>query len=299
MIPLLALAAFVLTRAGLQLGTRLAPRWGLVDAPDLARKAHGAARPVVGAALWLGSSIAWAGGPADPLLLTWTLAGTAILLVGLDDDRHGRGALWKLLGQLGIAAAAVGWGGLGPRALTLGPWSWELGAWGPIWAVLWLVALTNAFNLVDGSDGLAVGIAAWNAAGLLLAGLPPGGVPLAAALLGSAAGFWPVNRPPARVFLGDGGSYWLGFSLGLLSLAAAGEAFALERWGLFFLVPLGDTTLAIWRRLRAGRSIFAPDREHVHHRLERRWGSWPMLGLLYALTLAGMLLSWGMTRLWE
>ncbi|MCM2277071.1 MAG: undecaprenyl/decaprenyl-phosphate alpha-N-acetylglucosaminyl 1-phosphate transferase [Oligoflexia bacterium] len=136
---------------------------------------------------------------------------------------------------------------------------------------VWIVGLTNAYNLIDGLDGLCAGLA--TISGLALAAmLPPGPAQIMAlSVAGTAAGFLVHNFNPARIFLGDSGSLLLGFMLGALSFkiqlsgplapAAALMVFA-------FSVPILDTSLAIIRRTRLSRSVFAGDRGHLHHRLQ-------------------------------
>lgn len=284
------------TWLGLLLVVRMAPRWGLLDRPDGGRKAHAVPKPAVGLALgfgvlvsgavWLGSSYSWAA-LAGPL---------ALLAVGVDDDRRPRSALWKLAAQLLIAALAV-WGShLSPDIVSL------LGVEVPLpgvayygVAVLWIVALTNAFNLIDGSDGLAIGIAWLTAGSFALFAADTWEQQIALALLGAASVFWWYNKPSARMFLGDGGAYFVGGMLALLSLHRATQApggFDLVKLGLLFLVPLGDVVYSIVRRLAVGRSILRADDQHIHHRLQHALGRWPMLALLYGITVLGARLAW-------
>jgi UDP-GlcNAc:undecaprenyl-phosphate GlcNAc-1-phosphate transferase len=138
--------------------------------------------------------------------------------------------------------------------------------------VLWIVLLTNALNLIDGLDGLACGVAAIAGIILFFAAFAEGPfVPiLALALTGACLGFLRYNFFPARIFLGDTGSLFLGFVLAALSIqgsfkTTAGMALALPLVAL--LVPLADTVVAFFRRLFSGRHPFAADQRHVHHRL--------------------------------
>ncbi len=279
------LTALLTTVPGILLFVRWGERWGLLDRPGGDRKRHGIPRPVAGGGLALGvlaGSALFAPSAWGALVCA---GGMAVL--GLDDDRHDRSPLWKLSGQVVLIALALVLTGL-PGALRVGPWALS---WWPLLAAcafLWVLALTNAFNLVDGSDGLAVGLAALLAGAIWSGGgLHGAWGTFAVAFLAGCCVFWAFNRPPARAFLGDGGSYFVGFSLGMLSLHAAtdaGAAFDLLPWALVFALPLGDTAYAILRRLRARKPIFSADRQHIHHRLEARWGTWPMLATLYAVT---------------
>jgi UDP-GlcNAc:undecaprenyl-phosphate GlcNAc-1-phosphate transferase len=145
--------------------------------------------------------------------------------------------------------------------------------------IFWIVGFTNAVNLMDGLDGLASGVVAIIAGSLFFASLR-GNNPIAAilsiGLVGSALGFLPYNFYPAKIFMGDTGSMFLGFILALISIEGAykGATFV-----TFFIpiiamgVPVIDTWLAIFRRLVKGNGVFHPDKEHVHHKLLFREGS--------------------------
>jgi UDP-GlcNAc:undecaprenyl-phosphate GlcNAc-1-phosphate transferase len=144
--------------------------------------------------------------------------------------------------------------------------------------VLWLVGMQNTMNLLDGVDGLAAGVAAIVAFALLLAAVyrvphDPGQhtvVLLAAALVGACIGFLMFNFHPAKVFMGDSGSHFLGLSLGIISIMAIAKGavvFALVVPAMALIVPIADTGLAVIRRRRRGISIAHPDTAHIHHQL--------------------------------
>jgi UDP-GlcNAc:undecaprenyl-phosphate GlcNAc-1-phosphate transferase len=199
-------------------------------------------------------------------------------LVGLYDDLVGARARVKLALQLFAAGVAVFGVGLRWPALAelLGP----LAAVEPVLTLGFLVAAVNAINLSDGLDGLAGGNAAIGFAVVLAATLMHPQPDLAlgwvsAAALGGVLGFLVHNRHPARVFMGDAGSYFLGFLLPalLLQIAPVPERLALIDVSLPLLVlalPLLDMGLAIVRRAARGQPIFAPDSDHIHHRLLAR-----------------------------
>lgn len=292
----------------------LAPRVGLIDRSNAsqARKLHQDARPIGGWALFLG---VWLG--AAPAL-SWSretvgllLGSSFILGLGLLDDLWGLGPIIKLLGQFLGAAISVLWGGGGGgggSGLTLG--SLELcglelklssALGGRLLLLLWLVTVTNAFNLLDGLDGLAAGCGAIASGWLALLAWEAGNreaLLLTLGLGGAAVGFLWYNFYPARLFLGDEGSYSLGFLLGMLTLEALqpgpGRGSISEPVSVPILVPLlllglplADTAWAVLRRLWARRSIFTPDQEHIHHRLLARLGSQPRaVFLLWGLSLA-------------
>jgi UDP-N-acetylmuramyl pentapeptide phosphotransferase/UDP-N-acetylglucosamine-1-phosphate transferase len=308
-------AAALLTFVGATLVTalvvplvrRLGLRWGLVDAPD-SRKQH--TRPMVrlgGVGMVVGFSLAltltWAlGGFADlPLSkdrLIWTvLAGSlCYFVIGLADDLFALPPLPRLAAQLAVAMAVwaegvrigsidLAWNGLLGGNLTLAdPLSL-------LATVVWLVGITNAINWLDGLDGLAAGVGGIAAVGLLAvsftlhqsaAGL------LAAALAGACLGFLRHNFNPARIFMGDGGSYFLGFALAAISIVGPAKGLTSVSLLLPLLIlslPLADMSAVIMGRVREGRSPFYPDRRHLHHRLLRAgFSQRRTVVLIYAFT---------------
>jgi UDP-GlcNAc:undecaprenyl-phosphate GlcNAc-1-phosphate transferase len=199
-------------------------------------------------------------------------------LAGLYDDLVGLRARYKLLAQVVAASLAVFVFGLRWEALA--------GVLGPVavladpLTVLFLVAGVNAINLSDGLDGLAAGNVALGLLVILLASVSHGATEvavgwIAATALGAVLGFLMHNRHPARVFMGDAGSYFLGFLLtGLLLLVhPVRERVAVINFSIPLMVlalPLFDMTLAIVRRALRGQPIFAPDGDHIHHRMLAR-----------------------------
>jgi UDP-GlcNAc:undecaprenyl-phosphate/decaprenyl-phosphate GlcNAc-1-phosphate transferase len=258
-------------------------RLGIVDRPDQIRKLHRGVIPRVGGlpiaiayvgiyAVFLVSPLTAKAALAGHLPFVWNLlpALLVIFATGLADDIAGLRPWEKLLGQTAAAALAY-WAGVRILAVghySTGHWWWSL----PLTA-LWLIGCANAFNLIDGLDGLAAGVGLFSTVVMLIAALIEGNMMLALAtipLAGCLLGFLRYNFPPASIFLGDSGSLLIGFLLGtygviwsqksttLLSMAAPLVALAL---------PLLDTSLAIARRYLRSDSIFGPDRSHIHHRL--------------------------------
>ena len=275
-------------------------RRGFVDRPG-ARKIHGAPMPYGGGvavfatvAVVLGAGIAvarFSGAPwlawlpggdvlrthADGILLRardlgWLLvlaAGLAVM--GQVDDRRGLGALPKLAAQV-VAAAVVVWL-LGIQATFFVPVAWV----GQVATVLWIVAVTNAFNFLDNMDGLSGGVAAIVLAVLVAVTLASGQIfvpVLALVLLGAVVGFLVYNFPPASVFLGDAGSQPLGFLVAVLTVlanyyrGAPGEgAFGPFMPLVLLAVPLYDLLSVTAIRLARGKSPFVGDTNHFSHRL--------------------------------
>ena len=208
-----------------------------------------------------------------PSLAALPLAILVIFLLGLLDDLFGLSPYVKLAVEIGCSLWLFYHGiFVGPvsnpagKAFDVGPWSLPL-------TVLWLVGLTNAFNLVDGIDGLAAGTALFAMATLVLVSLLTGStllIAILAALGGATAGFLLFNFQPASIFLGDSGALFLGFTLGGLSLVWGQKSpLAVAVLGpiLIFGLPIADTTLAVVRRYFGGAPIFGRDTNHIHHRL--------------------------------
>jgi UDP-GlcNAc:undecaprenyl-phosphate GlcNAc-1-phosphate transferase len=233
------------------------------------------------------------------------LGGTVLFAAGLVDDLRGLRPLTKLAAQC-VAAVIVYLYGLQIQVVTLGPPSEALSlGWLALpLTVLWIVGVTNAFNVVDNMDGLATGLALVALATVAAAALVLGNSDVALvclALTGALLGFLPYNFNPARIFLGDSGSLFVGFMLAVLSVhGALKSATAVLVAVPFFAlaVPLFDLSLSIVRRWLRGVPIFVGDTRHISHRLlaigftQRRVvtvlslvaGAFGLLGLLLAFT---------------
>jgi UDP-GlcNAc:undecaprenyl-phosphate GlcNAc-1-phosphate transferase len=225
------------------------------------------------------------------------ISSLAMFALGLWDDIKPLGARRKLLGQIAIASA-VYFAGLGIQKFKL-PFTGtvvDLGAIGFLGTVIWLVAMTNLINLIDGIDGLAGGICLMLMALLAYVGHKSGNFELlVAGMAGALLGFLWFNFPPARIYLGDGGAYFLGFQIGLFSLVSSqkGNIMAAMAAPLFVLaLPIVDTGLAILRRGLRGLPIFRPDRRHLHHHLLASGMSRRRVVLsFYAVTLVFLLMG--------
>lgn len=270
----------------------LAIRYGVVDLPD-ARRPH--KRPTArggGVAVVMGVHAACLAVVLIPwpqmngaLLSAWwqkfALASLVLLLVGVVDDVRGMKPLIKLGGQ--VAAALIMWFTGTHFGLLLGhaiPAPMDC-----LLVVIWLVAIINAFNLIDGLDGLASGLAIISAVGLcgiLVIQQIPSQVLLLLGFIGACLGFLRYNFNPASIFLGDSGSMFIGFTLGVVSLETFNKntfMISLAIPAMVLGVPIYDAILAIWRRsvrsLVNGPGtgnkygIMQPDVEHLHHRLIR------------------------------
>ena len=239
-----------------------------------------------------------------PLLLCNTL----VFGLGLFDDLKPLGAKWKLVGQIGAAAILYSFG----QSIDLisspgGNSSIPLGWWAPAATILWLVAIPNIINLIDGMDGLATGFGLFLCLTLAFVGHFAGRadvVMMAAVMAGALAGFLMFNFPPAKIFLGDGGAYLIGFFIASVSLSNSQKGYVVGALFVMIValgVPILDTLFAILRRAVRGVPVFRADAEHIHHRLILLgYSKGQALAVLYAvcalLSLIGisMLLSRGM-----
>jgi Fuc2NAc and GlcNAc transferase len=256
---------------------RYAVERAILDIPN-ARSSHSAPTPrggglaIVVSAL-LVAEAAWAIGLV-PGRLTAALAGGGALVAaaGWYDDRGGLTARQRLLCHVAAAAWATWWVG-GMPELRVGMGTLQLGPWGVILAVTGIVWATNLFNFMDGIDGLAGGEGVTlgaAGAGLLLLGGAPGPAIIAAALATACLGFLYWNWSPARLFMGDVGSGFLGFAFAVLALwserAGAGSVLL---WGVVAMAFVLDATVTLVRRVRRGEALASAHRHHAYQRLVR------------------------------
>lgn len=205
------------------------------------------------------------------LISIW-IGGAVLVILGTLDDIYRLNAWVKLIVQLAAAIFAV-WNGCVIDHINLGGVYVHLGYLSIPLTVLWITGLTNAINFIDGLDGLACGVSAISSLSLMIVVLLNGDIAstiIFAILFGSCLGFLPFNLNPARIFMGDTGALFLGYSLAVLSVSGVFKLHAVLSFItplIVFAIPIFDATFAIVRRLLAGKSPFAPDRGHLHHRL--------------------------------
>lgn len=213
-----------------------------------------------------------------PIKSTVALLGSAlvIFLLGLLDDLYGVGPYGKLLVQVG-AATLLYIGGFGIHRLDLiSPGQILQSFIGLPLTILWVLLITNAFNLIDGLDGLAAGSALFSTVIVFILSLVvpnPLVTCLAIALAGSILGFLRFNFHPASIFLGDSGSLFIGFMLSAMALAGSQKAPTIVAVAIPVVslgLPILDVALAVVRRFLGGKPLFIGDRHHIHHRLLRR-----------------------------
>jgi UDP-GlcNAc:undecaprenyl-phosphate/decaprenyl-phosphate GlcNAc-1-phosphate transferase len=289
------LFAFLLT----PLIRNLFRRMGMVDTPDHRRKFHDIGIPRVG-----GIPLALAYVTAFAVVLLFELKGgiivrqglpfavrllpavAVVFLTGLLDDLIGLRPWQKLIGQLCAGGLAI-WAGVFIHrfdGIVFNP------VWGLPVTLLWLIGCTNAFNLIDGVDGLAAGIGLFATVTTLVAALIQGNVELAfatAPLAGALLGFLRFNFNPASIFLGDSGSLLIGFLLGCFGVIWSQKSATLLGMTaplMALSIPLLDTAIAIMRRYLRRKPIFEADNGHIHHQLlARGWTPRRVALLLYGV----------------
>jgi len=258
---------------------KLAVKVGAVDTPNQ-RKVHTRIMPRMGGlAIYLGYLVAFflfVPFAERPEMLGVFIGGTVVMLVGMLDDKFQLSPKMKLMGQLAAALIVVFPFGLKIGVVNLpyegsidfsSGWLFWLGI--PI-TLFWIVGVTNAVNLIDGLDGLSAGVSAIATATMLVMALQMGDHSVAVycfVLLGAILGFLYFNFHPARLFMGDTGSLFLGFNLAAISVMGFKEALFVS----FIIpivvlgVPLWDTFFAIVRRIVNKKPISSPDKGHLHH----------------------------------
>ena len=256
----------------------LAFRVGAVDVPRDNRRMHNHPIPRMGGlAIFFGfilSALIFV-----PLERGMLLGAVIIVILGIFDDIYALPALPKLLVQIAAASVAVLMGNQievlsNPNIFSSNPY-WDLGFLSIPISVFWIVGITNAVNLIDGLDGLACGVSTISSMTMLVIALTvaePDVALLMAALAGGCIGFLPYNLNPAKIFMGDTGSTFLGFILATVSIEGLFKSYAIISFAVPFLMlglPIFDTCFAILRRVSHGQSPMSPDRGHIHHRLNR------------------------------
>ena len=283
---------------------RLSVRFRLLDVPLDERRMHKNAIPRLGGvAIYASVVIALSTLPLVdnlltqslnthvPQLLITLLPATLVLLLGIYDDLHGANATVKFiaLGLISTLFYAMG-GRIEVLAIPFIGAAHLPSTLAFMITVLWLVGIANAFNLIDGLDGLASGAALFSSLVILVVSLAqenPLMIVVTLVLCGALAGFLRYNFNPASIFLGDSGALFVGFTLAALSVLGtqkATTAVAVMTPILAFALPVVDTGVTMVRRLISGRPIFQGDSEHIHHMLlARGWSQRHVALVLYAV----------------
>ena len=282
LISFAALMAFTFSLVLTPLCRNASLRLGLLDIPDKVRKTH--RQPVSrigGVPLFLSMALSFGllamlKGPISFPDLNWDYvvrlmpALLVVFFTGLLDDVFGLKPWQKLAGQF-LAAMLVCFAGV--EISTIAGYSLEGTWWDEIITIVWLVACTNAFNLIDGVDGLAAGVGLFATLTTLVSALQGSNSAVAlvlAPLAGALLAFLRYNFNPATIFLGDCGSLSIGFLLGCCGVIWSEKSATLLGMTaplIAFCIPILDTCLSVVRRFLRGQPIFGPDRRHIHHRL--------------------------------
>jgi len=275
-------AAFVLSLILTPLAGKIAYRYNLLDLPS-ERKLHSRPLPRIGGiaiylAFFLSLLPLWFGDIPGGMKLSrqmiYLILGASLAFgLGFADDLRPLGYRLKFAVQI-ISASLAYWGGIKIYVLALpGITDWRMGLASFPVTVLWFVLVINAINLTDGLDGLAAGLTLFASMVLLLFCVNTGRFTVAtalAALGGASLGFLRYNFNPASVFMGDGGSYFLGYMLAALSIMGSMKSQTTVALLVPFIVmgyPLMDTLLAPIRRFILGQRLFHADKDHLHHKL--------------------------------
>jgi len=284
---------------------RICERYRLVDEPRDDRRVHVKPIPRLGgiaifisvllalsALLSINNLVTEAVQANSHKLFALLICGTLVLVLGIYDDVRGANATVKFIG---LAAVAVLFYFLGGRiaGLTI-PFVGGVSlppVVGLLLTVIWVVGIANAFNLIDGVDGLATGSALFASLVILVVSLLQGYsyiTVVSLVIIGSLAGFLRYNFNPASIFLGDSGALFVGFSMAALSIQGstkASTAVAVAIPALAFALPVVDTGVTIARRFISGKSLFKGDREHIHHMLlARGWSQRRVVLVLYGVS---------------
>ena len=268
------ICAMLLAYASTPIVRVLAFKIGAVDVPLDNRRIHKKPIPRIGGlAIYLSFTVTTLlfCDFSKELVAIW-IGGAILVILGILDDIYRLNAWLKLAVQLAVAGFAV-WNGCIIDHINLGGVYIHLGYLSIPLTIFWIAGLTNAINYIDCLDGLACGVSAISSLSMLVVVLLQGDILstiVCGILFGSCLGFLPFNFNPARIFMGDTGALFLGYTLAVLSVHGVFKLHAVLSFIvplMIFALPIIDAAFAIIRRLIAGKSPFAADRGHIHHRL--------------------------------
>ena len=297
---ILAIAvAFLISFAATPMVMSLAYKIKAIDVPKDQRRIHKKPTPLIGGlAIFYGFAVSvLCFATIDSETAAILIGSVIIVTVGIIDDVIEMKAIIKLLCQI-IAAAIVVYSGVRIEHFTNPFFGWFgspyiiLNYWVSVAVtIFWIVGVCNAVNLIDGLDGLAVGVASIASVCMLALTLISQNANvaiIAAAVAGAGFGFLPYNFNPAKIFMGDTGALFLGFILACISVQGFLKLSAIISFAIPILVlglPIFDTLFAIVRRVSKGKSPMSPDRGHLHHRLlDMGFSQKQTVTILYTLT---------------
>lgn len=307
--------ALIMTFATTPVAERVAHMIGAIDVPKDSRRMHKKPIPRLGGiAIFFGFLVSMLiFGVMTKEMIAIIISSFMIVVLGILDDRKPIKAIYKLIVQIICAFIVAYFGGVTIDAVTnpniFSPNVYmELKMFSIPVTIFWIVAITNAVNLIDGLDGLAAGVASISSICLMIISLMLNQYYIAvftACIAGACFGFLPFNFNPAKIFMGDSGSTFLGFALACISIEGMFKGYAVISFAVPLLVlalPLFDTTVAILRRIKNRQPIMAPDRGHLHHKLiDMGFTQKQAVGILYTISAllgisAVILTGFGMLR---
>lgn len=288
-----ALCAFFISVTMTPVIRTLAIKLKVTDIPKDSRRMHKTEMPLMGG---LAIFIAFVCGilvfcEINTKVLGMLVGCLIIVITGIIDDKYNMNAFVKLFFQICAGSVAI-LSGIVIEQINLFGHQIVFGKFSGVVTLLWIIALTNAINLIDGLDGLSCGVSAIASVTLLISlfgsDTPLNDIIMIACLAGSCLGFLPFNFNPAKIFMGDTGALFLGYTMSVLSILGLFKLNAVVSFWVPFLafaLPLVDTVFAFARRILTGRSPFSADRGHLHHRLiDRGFDHRHAVLILYAVS---------------
>lgn len=291
----MAFCSFLVSLILVPICKKVAIHINALDIPN-ERKVHKEPMPRIGGlAIYLSFLICYMiFGNVTAQMLSIVIASFVIILFGIVDDINPLKARYKLIGQLISACIIVFYGDIVLREFYVFDYYFNFGNLSPYLTIFFIVGCINAINLIDGLDGLASGISMIYFATVAIVAIITnriGGLDiiLSILMLGSTIGFLVFNFPPAKIFMGDTGSQFLGFIIAIISLLGFKNVTfnSLVVPIAILAIPIIDTLLAILRRSLKGESIGTPDKEHFHHQLlKMRFSTKTTVLIIYLIDIA-------------
>jgi len=265
--------ALVVTVITTPIVKRIALKYNIVDIPNDPRKIHTRKMPYLGG---VAIALGFVAGfiylqPNLPSTWAFLAGGFVILATGIIDDKVSLPARYKMLGQI-FAALIVVFSGVTVDFIqfpVIG--RIEFGWWQYPITIVWIVGITNAINFIDGLDGLAGGVSSIALGSTIVMGILEQqtlAIALSVILLGATIGFLFFNSYPAKIFMGDSGAMFIGYTMAYISIIGLFKSFTIFSLIIpiiILAVPIFDTSFAIVRRILRGQKISTPDRSHLHH----------------------------------
>lgn len=290
---LIVFITFIASLIFVYLAKKIAEYIGAIDIPN-ERSAHKKPTPLLGGiGIFLSFLFGYMlFGQENTLMLSVLMSSFLILLLGVFDDIKSIKARYKFLMHILVAAIVVFYGGLNLTHIDLFSINLDFGWLSPYITMIIIVSIINAINLIDGLDGLCAGISSIyfltiGVIALLLNQLGGLDIILSFIMLGSTLGFLVYNFPPAKIFMGDTGSTFLGLMISVIMLLGFKTVTltSLVIPLVLLILPITDTLFAIIRRLLQKKSIGEADKEHIHHQLLKRFSTQKTILVIYAINI--------------